>query len=163
MRVVFFRLVELLLAAMTFSGCYTYAAIDPAGATPGMEVRARVSAPFATQLASTLAMGESRVVEGRVVGNQSGLTLQVASVLPGTVGAPEGLFQQVQINRGDLLELESKQLDRGKTRLAVAAGAVAAIAVGVMIVRGSKSSGDNAVVEPPANFNIGILRIRLGA
>jgi hypothetical protein len=149
-------------AAVLCTGCYQYASIDPAGVAPGMEVRARVTAPLAAQLASTLAMGESRVVEGQVVDSQNGLTLKVASVLPGTVGTPEGLFQQIQINRSDLLELESKQLDRGKTRWAVGVTALAAVATGVLVVRGSKSSGDNAVVEPPANFTIGVLRFQLG-
>jgi hypothetical protein len=150
------------LAPVLLAGCYTYSPIDPASVTPGMEVRARVSAPLAAQLAPTLAMGQSRLVEGKVVDNQSGLTLKVASVLPGTVGAPEGLFQQVQITRTDLVELESKQFDRGKTRLVVGASAVVAIAAGIAIVRSGRSSGDNSVVEPPANFTIGILRIQLG-
>jgi hypothetical protein len=162
MRTVVRNVVVVCGAALVNTGCYTYSTIDPAGATPGMEVRARVTAPLAAQLASTLAMGESRVVEGQVVDTQSGLTLKVASVLPGAIGAPEGLFQQVQITRSDLLELESKQLDRGKTRLAVGVSAAAAIAIGVALVRAGRSSGDNAVVEPPANFNIGFLRIQLG-
>jgi hypothetical protein len=162
MRVAFLKSVGLLFAPLLVGGCYSYSTIDPAGVAPGMEVRARVTAPLAAQLASTLAMGESRLVEGQVVDSQNGLTLKVASVLPGTAGLPEGLFQQIQINRSDLVELESKQFDRGRTRLAVGVTAAVAIATGIAIVRGGKSSGDNSVVEPPANFTLGPLRIQLG-
>jgi hypothetical protein len=127
-----------------------------------MEVRARVSAATAAQLAPSLGIGDARLLSGSVVDQQAeGLTLRVASVPPGTIGAPDGLFQQILITRGDLLELESRQLDNTRTRFAIGAGVVGAAVVAVAILRGH-SSGESAVVEPPANFSLGLLRIHIG-
>jgi len=156
------RVVALLFAAVLFAGCYTYSPIEVAAVTPGMEVRARVSAATAAQLAPSLGMSDARLLSGSVVDAQDeGLTLKVASVPAGTVGAQEGLFQQILITHAQLLELESKQIDRTRTRVAVAAGVVGAAAVAAAILRGH-GSGESAVVEPPSNFDLGILRIRVG-
>jgi len=144
------------------AGCYTYSPIAVGAVTPGMEVRARVSAATAAQLAPSLGMTDARLLSGSVVDNPTeGLTLKVASVPAGTVGAQDGLFQQILITRTDLLELESKQLDNTLTRLAIGAGVLGAVGVAAAILRGH-GSGESAVVEPPANFSLGILRVRVG-
>jgi hypothetical protein len=154
--------VALLFTSALSAGCYTYTPIDLAAVTPGMEVRARVSAATAAQLGPSLGMSDARLLNGLVVDKPAeGLTLKVTSAPQGTVGAPEGLFQQILITRTDVLELESKKLDNGRTRLAVAAGVVGAVAVAAAILRGH-SSGASAVTEPPANFTLGVLRIRVG-
>jgi hypothetical protein len=163
MRVEVFKSVVGLFAVATLVGCYTYLPITLASATPGMEVRARVSATTAAQLGPSLGISDARLLSGPVVQNETeGLTLKVPTVPAGTIGAQEGLFQQVLISRGDLLELETRQLDRTRTGVAIGAAFVAATAITVAALHG-RSTGDNAVVEPPANFNIGVLRIRLGA
>lgn len=157
------RVVALLLVSALFAGCYTYTPIELAAVTPGMEVRARVSAATAAQLGPSLGMTDARLLSGSVVDTAgSGLTLKVASAPMGTMGAQEGLFQQILIARADVLEVESKKLDNTRTRVAVASGVVGAIAVAAAILRGH-SSGANAVTEPPANFTLGFLRIYLGA
>lgn len=155
--------IALLLAPAVLAGCYTYSPIEVAAVTPGMEVRARVSAVTAAQLGPSLGMGDARLLTGSVVDKQDeGLTLKVPSVPAGTAGAPpEGLFQQILITRAQLLELESKQLDNTRTRIAVAAGVVGVTAVAVAILRGH-GSGESAVVEPPANFSRGGLRVHVG-
>ena len=156
------RVVALLLAPVLLAGCYTYSPIEVAAVAPGMEVRARVSAATAAQLAPSLGMSDARLLSGSVVDQQAeGLTLKVASVPVGTIGAPEGLFQQILITRGELLELESKQLDNTRTRLAIGAGVVGAAVVAAAILRGH-GSGESAVVEPPANFSLGLLQIHVG-
>jgi hypothetical protein len=156
------RFVVLLLAPPLLAGCYTYSPIELAAVTPGMEVRARVSAATAVQLGPSLGMSDARLLSGSVVDQHAdGLTLKVASVPAGTVGAQEGLFQQILITRADLLELESKKLDDTRTRLAVGTGVVGAVALAATILHG-RSSGESAVTEPPANFNLGILRVHVG-
>jgi hypothetical protein len=136
------------------TGCYTYAPIELATVTPGMDVRARVRATTAEQLGPSLGMSDARLLSGSVVDlTPDGVTLRVESVRAGTIGAPEGLLQQILISRADVLELESKRLDQGRTRLAVAAGVVGAAALAVTIVRG-RSTGESAVTEPPANFTL---------
>src|SRR5690349_12537260 len=110
-----------------------------------MEVRARVTAGTAQQLAPSLRMSDARVLSGSVVETPvDGLTLRVASAPAGAVEAPDGLFQQVFIKRGELLELESRRLDNGRTRLAVGAGVVGAVALAATMLRGH-SSGESAV------------------
>jgi hypothetical protein len=151
-----------LFIAVMFGGCYTYLPINVASATPGMEVRARVSATTAAQLGPSLGISDARLLSGPVVQNEAdGLTIRVPTVPAGTIGAQEGLFQQIMINRGDLLEIESRQLDRTRTGVMIGAAFVGAAAIAVTALHGH-STGDAAVVEPPANFSIGVLRIRLG-
>src|SRR5262249_6692603 len=143
-----------------FAGCYTYSTIDAAGAAPGMEVRARVSAATAAQLGPTLGISNGRLLSGPVVRAESvGVTIRVPTVPMGTIGAQEGLYQELLINRGDLLELESRQLDRTRTGMMIGAAAVGAAVITVTLLHG-RSSGGNAVTEPPSNFNVMPLRVR---
>jgi len=106
-------------------------------------------------------MSDARLLSGPVVHNAAeGLTLRVPSAPIGTLGAQEGLFQQILINRGDLLELESRQLDRTRTGVLVGAAVMGAAVIAVTALHGH-STGDAAVTEPPANFSIGFLSIHL--
>ena len=156
------RAVGALVAPAAFAGCYTYSVIDVAGAKPGMDVRARVSMAGASQIGPALGVSEARLVSGAVVDNQrEGLTLKVATVPAGTMGAQDGLFQQILINRSDLLELESKQLDRGRTRFVVGAAIVGAAIVTATIIRSGRSTGEPAVTDPPSNFNRRSFGLRL--
>jgi hypothetical protein len=161
MRVAVVKSVGLLFAPVLVAGCYTYSTIDLASATPGMDVRARVSAATAAQLGPSLGMTDARLLSGPVVHKEAeALTIKVPSAPVGTIGAQEGLFQQILISRGDLLELESRQLDRTRTGVMIGAAFVGAAAIAITALHGH-SSGDAAVTEPPANFNIGFLTIRL--
>jgi hypothetical protein len=143
-----------LIAPAALAGCYSYSVIDVAGAKPGMDVRARVSMATASQIGPSLGVGDARLISGAVVDNQrDALTLKVPTVAAGTMGVQDGLFQQILINRGDVLELESKQLDRTKTRWVVGAAVVGAAVVTATIIKSGRSTGDNAVTDPPSNFN----------
>jgi hypothetical protein len=155
------KTISLLIAPVMFVGCYTYSAIDPASAAPGMEVRARVSAATAAQLGPSLGMSDARLLSGPVVQNDAeALTIKVPTAPIGTIGAQEGLFQQIPLNRRDVLELESRQLDRTRTGVAIGAAFVGAAVLAATMLHG-RSTGAEAVTEPPANFNIGVLRLRL--
>ena len=155
------RFIVLVFAVMAWTtGCYTYVPVDVAAVTAGTDVRARVKASAAEQLGPSLGLSDARVLSGAVVDlTPEGMTLKVESVRAGTLTAPEGLFQEILINRNDVLELESKRLDEGRTRLAVAAGVAGAAALAATILRG-RSSGESAVNEPPANFTL--LHFRVG-
>jgi hypothetical protein len=156
------RAVGALVAPAAFAGCYSYSVIDVAGAKPGMDVRARVSMATASQIGPSLGVSDARLISGAVVDNQrDGLTLRVPTVPAGTVGVQDALFQQILINRTDLLELESKQLDRTKTRWVVGAAVVGAAVVAATIIRSGRSTGDNAVVDPPSNFNRRGIHLRI--
>jgi hypothetical protein len=150
-----------LVALALFGGCYTYSTIDLASVTPGMEVRARVSAATAAQLGPSLGMSDARLLSGPIVQNDAdGLTIKVPTAPMGTIGAQEGLFQQILINRSDLLELESRRIDRARTGVVIGAAFVGATVIAVTALHG-RSSGDNAVTEPPANFNRGARGVHL--
>jgi len=155
------RFVVLVFAVIVATtGCYRYVPVDVAAVTAGTDVRARVKASAAEQLGPSLGLSDARVLSGPVVGlTPDGMTLRVASVPAGTLTAPEGLFQEILINRSDLIELESRRLDEGRTRLAVVAGLAGAAALAATILRG-RSSGESAVNEPPANFTL--LHFRVG-
>jgi hypothetical protein len=115
-----------------FAGCYSYAAIDPASATPGVDVRARISATAAERIAPLLG-AETRVLTGRLIDNAAAtMIVEVPSVSQSTrSGVMETLHQRVSITRGDLLELETRRLDRFRTGAIV--GGAAILAGGVLI------------------------------
>src|SRR5215831_2872972 len=153
MRIAVSRLLVVLCFPALFAGCYTYSTIDLASAAPGMEVRARVSAATAAQLGPSLGMSDARLLSGPIVQRDAdGLTIRVPSAPMGTIGAQEGLFQQILINRSDLLELESRQLDRTRTGVMIGAAFVGATVIAVTALHG-RSSGANPITEPPSNFN----------
>jgi hypothetical protein len=134
------------------SGCYTYAPLDSAGATPGSSVRARLSAPAAARIAPSLGNGDARVLDGVVVDARTGaLTLEVSSVPMGTATAQQGLFQRVNIASADILELERRTLDKQRTGLLVSAAIAGAGIITAAIIHG-QSSGSSAPSEPPSNF-----------
>ena len=120
-----------------------------------------MSAPTAAQLGPSLGIADARLLSGPVVNNEAdGLTIRVPTVPVGTIGAQDGLFQQVLISRRDVLELESRQLDRTRTGIVIGAVLAGATVIAVSSLHG-RSTGDAAVSEPPANFTIGFLSFRL--
>lgn len=135
-----------------FSGCYTYAPLDTAGATPGSNVRARLSIPAASRIATSLGNGDARVLSGIVIDTGKDVfTLEVPSVPMGTATAPQGLFQRVSIGRSDVLELERRTLDKPRTGIIVAAAIAGAGVITAAIVHG-QSTGANSPIEPTSNF-----------
>jgi hypothetical protein len=140
------------------AGCYTYTPIEATQVTPGMQVRARVTANTADRLASSLG-GEQRVMSGVVTAKQGpGLTLQVPTVPMGNVNAQQGLYQQIALAPSDVLELESKTLNRQRTGLLIGAG-VAAVGVAAAFLATGSSAGADAPPPPESNFLIGLLRL----
>ena len=134
------------------AGCYKYAPLDTADAKPGSSVRARLSVPAATRIAPSIVGGNARVLTGVVVdAGPSAFTLEVPSVPAGTPTAQQGLFQRVNIGRGDLVELERRTLDKQRTGAVIAAAIAGAGIIAAAIIHG-QSTGSNAPVEPPPNF-----------
>jgi len=151
------KLISLLLAPMLLTGCYNYSVVDPASVSPGMAVRARISASAAPRYSTMLGTSDARLLTGKLVDTQAGaLTLEVPAVPMGTVGAQEGLVQRVSVARGDVIELESRKLDSKKTGILIG---TASVGVGALIVAGLRghSSGEGAVTEPPINFVVRLL------
>src|SRR3954470_20049590 len=116
------------LPMLLLAGCYTYAPVQPAAVAPGTGVRARVSASAAEKIAPLLGSSDARLLAGTLIDNSSaGLIVEVPTmVVAGIAGASQTLNQRVSIAPGELLELETRKLDRGRTTLMV--GIVTAIA-----------------------------------
>jgi len=151
--------IALLFAPALLAGCYNYAAVDSANLTPGMAVRARISASAAPRYASTLGTSNARVLSGKLIDTQGGdLTLEVPAAPIGTVGAQEGLVQRLAVSRSDVLELEARRYDAKKTGMLIGVAAVG-IGAGVAVALRGKSSGEGAVQEPPVNFVIKLVRL----
>lgn len=110
------------------SGCYTYAPTALDDVPRGAEVRARVTAAEMARIREALPAQE-RSVEGVVLEGSDPLLLRVP--LPAFAGArPSGaLHQQLSIPRAEVVEVEVKRLDRARTGLLVASGALVVGAV----------------------------------
>ena len=110
------------------TGCYTYTPVQPTSVTPGAGVRARVSASAAERIAPLVGVNDARLLTGTFVGTDAaGFLVEVPTTSQvGTAGSFQSLAQRISIPRGDLLELETRTLDR--TRTAVVVGGVAIIA-----------------------------------
>jgi hypothetical protein len=91
-----------------------------------MGVRARVSATAAEQISPLLGGADARVLTGKFIESSSGaLLVEVPTMVPGRSGASaQSLYQRISIAPGQLVELESRQLDRAKTGLVVGAAAI---------------------------------------
>jgi hypothetical protein len=114
-------------------GCYTYAPIEPPAVRPGTGVRVRVSAAGADRLEPLLGTSSARLLSGVLIENRTDtIIVQVPSVVPAEVGtALQTLYQRVSIPRTDLLELETRRLDRFRTT-ALAGAAALVITAGVI-------------------------------
>lgn len=148
------------MAPMMFVGCYMYVPVEPSAVPPGSEIRARIAAPAAARIAETLGLSDTRLLNGTLVHLQDGgITLSVQTAPPGTVGAPKGIFQNVDIRKPDLLEVEVARLD--KTRTGIAAAIVAGgIILGISLLHGQGSTA-TMPTEPPSNLSRGFLHPRL--
>ena len=149
------------LCVPLFAACYTYAPIDAGVLQPGMSVRARVSGAASDRLAPLLGATNSRLLTGTTIEANSGaFIIEVPMVVQAEVGTTfQTLYQRVSISRGELLELETRKLDRGRTGL-VAGGA--AIVAGSAIVKSlSNGSGlDRASPGGSADSRLPPVRIR---
>ena len=99
-----------------------------------MGVRARITASAAEQVAPLLGVSDARVLTGKLVDNASGtMIVEVPTMVPARAGASaQSLYQRISIAPNQVVELESRQLDRTRTALVVGAtvfvGTTAAIA-----------------------------------
>ena len=111
-----------------------------------MGVRARISAAAAEQVAPLLGVSDARILTGKLIDNASGtMIVEVPTMVPARAGASaQSLSQRISITPGQLVELESRQLDRGKT----------AIVVGAVVVIGGSAAiaafkGGSGLDRPP--------------
>lgn len=132
------------------AACYTYAPVDPAGISPGMGVRARVSAAAGERIAPLLGSTQARLLDGTVVEASSDtMILEVPTVVRAEIGpSVQTLRQRVSLGRADVLEMESRKLDSFRTRVLVGGVAAIVISTAVRALKGEpgkdKLPGDGA-------------------
>ena len=125
------------------SACYTYAPIEPGRVQPGTGVRARISPAAAEQLSLLIGTPTGRVLSGRLVSSSSDtMIVEVPSVMQAsTGGSVETLHQRVAIARADLVELETRRLDRLRTTAVVGGIAVAVATIVITALDKDPGSG----------------------
>lgn len=127
---------------VALSGCYTFRPAAAGDLTPGQTVRVRVAGGYADSLGVLLQRPDARLVEGSVVERDNGATLlevQVAGSLEGM--RFESLNQRVEIPHDEVVEVELKELDKGKS---YGVGALAAAAIAGIVIRQLSADGGGA-------------------
>jgi hypothetical protein len=136
-------IVALLLAAT--SGCYTFQPISADGIGPGQDVRVRVTGAFSDSLAPLLMRDDARILEGPVIsGDRASILMDVpvSNELRGI--RTETLNQRVEIPRDAMVDVETKELSKGRTY-----GLVAFVVAGATAVVISQFSGDSGGSDLP--------------
>jgi len=127
-----------LFAPALVAGCYTYAPVQSSTLAPGTGVRARVSATAAERVAPLLGVSDARVLTGTLIDNQSGtLIVEVPTLASLTVGSSgQTLNQRISITPSDLVEIESRRLDRQRTGLVIGAAVIVGASATVAALKG---------------------------
>ncbi|MEM7417920.1 MAG: hypothetical protein AAF389_20700 [Gemmatimonadota bacterium] len=127
---------------VALSGCYTFRPADAGDLSPGETVRVRVAGGYADSLSVLLQRPDGRLLEGSVVERDASamlLEVQVSSELQGM--RFEALNQRVEIPTTEVVEVELKELDKGKT---YGVAALAAVAIAGIVVRQLNADGGGA-------------------
>ncbi|MEX2466870.1 MAG: hypothetical protein WD995_08160 [Gemmatimonadota bacterium] len=116
----------LFAATLLSSGCYSYTAVPLELAPEGEDVRVLVTRRGAFELSEiTAVQGEIPSVRGRIVSKEQGEILLRVPVAQRTDGFHMvSLDQTVRVPTGEILQVERRDFDRGKTAL-LGAGALA--------------------------------------
>ncbi len=141
------------------AGCYTYAPADVSSVRPAAGVRATVSTAAATRIAPLLGTTDAHVLTGTLIESSSGtLLIEVPTTVRAGVGeAQQSLFQRVSIAPNELVDLETRTLDRRRTALVVGGVALLAGSAALAALRGGPTS-DLPPRTSPAETRIPVLR-----
>jgi hypothetical protein len=147
-----------LLLSPLLVGCYTYAPIEPATAPVGTEVRAHISGAASDRIAPIIQAFNTRVLNGKIDENKSGdIVLEVptgAMLNTGDVIAP--LVSRVPLQRGDVVQLETRRISGVRTGLMI--GSIAAV-VGIASYLALNAGSDGGRVPPDGGGGPPINRI----
>jgi len=149
-----------LLPLALVAGCYTYAPLDATEIRPGIDVRARVAAPTATQIAPLLGVSDARLLAGTVVAaGADTMIVEVPTAVRAEVGNTlQTLHQRVSVPRSAVLELETRRVDRFRTGALV--GGVS-LGVAAIVVKAMKNNRGKEAM--PGGGGPGEIRIPISA
>lgn len=151
----------LLFVFPLLAGCYAYAPIDPAAVRPGTSVRARVSAAGADRIAPLLGASDARQLSGRLVDTRADtMIVEVPSVRQTSLPGMELLHQRVSIPRSDLLELETRRLDRLRTAAVAGSAAILLAVIAINALENDPGTGNTPPGGGGNEVRIPLLRLR---
>ncbi len=147
------------LAATT--GCYSYIPSSVEDVSPGTPVRIRLTAVEAGRLVDQR-LTNARLLTGTLVQGDGEQLLVDTSV--GHNDAERGMrsvVQRVAVPAHEVLEMERRQLDKGRTGLVVGAGTVALGVVIALQSRGGSGSTDTPGGGTQESRRVPILSLRI--
>jgi hypothetical protein len=151
----------LAVAGAVTTGCYAYRPVSPEAVTLQADIRARLTEAQARELAAVLPNGD-RVIEARVLEQQSDGFLLLVPVVTELRGARvETMHQRVMVPRSGLVEVEVRELDRVRTGVAIAAGAVVVGGVIAAIADRAVNPGSGGGGPGGTDFRAIIVRVPL--
>jgi len=157
---------SVLLLALSLAGCYRYVPSRLSEVGPEQDVRIRVAEDEASRLADFTRDG-GRVVDGRVVEQgPDSLLVRVESRGELRGARLQMLYQRVNVSRPAVLEIERRELDKGRTYLLTGAGVVAIAAVAAAGIAGGGSDtppdggGPQESVVPSSSLRVPLLGVR---
>lgn len=149
------------LATLVCSACYAYtpAALDEVA--PQQDVRLSLSQAEAARL-EPYRGSASRTLDGRVteIGGDS-LTVRVEAVSQLRGVRVETLYQYLHVAHADVLDVELKKLDKGRTYLLTGAGVVAAAALVISRIGGNSGASGPNQGGGPFEAVVPVLTLRL--
>ena len=135
-----------ILCVLATSACHTFRPVVIDELTAGQNIRARITGAFSDSL-SPILLRDAREFEGIVVENSGSSLLMEIPVDQRLAGLRfETLSQRVEIPAAEFLDLEIKELDRGRTVLAI--GFVVAAVGGFVLAQLNKRSGGGSSSGP---------------
>jgi hypothetical protein len=150
------------LLPLLLAGCYAYAPIKPGRVQPGTNVRVRVSGAAAERLAPLLGASDARLLSGRLVENRADtMIVEVPTITQASIGTSiEQLHQRLSIPRAELLELETRRLDRWRTAALVGSAAIIVGAVVIRAINGEPGAGNTPGGGGPPEARVPLPRLR---
>lgn len=144
---------------LVLAGCFRTVPVSLDTLRPQEQLRVSLSPQAAAQVAEVVGSQSQRVNARLVAVGPTEVSLLVSSAYREPGVRSSNLYQQVRVSRSDLLSVERRELDRGKTALVAGGAAAVAIAVAVKALTGT-AGGDTS--SPPgggADARIPLLRL----
>ena len=144
------RAVLALSGAVVLAGCYQYVPRSLDAMPIGARVRAQLSSEAELAFRDSLGI-DARVVKGTLVDrNPQRVLLEVRTASGAPAFGERSLYQRVAVTPQDVLRVEFRELNRGKTSvLAVAMAGVAAFVIVELVGRNRPGAPDPSGGPPP--------------
>lgn len=145
------------------AGCYNYTPIAPTTVQPGVEVRATINGAASDRVAPITGTFDNRLLTGNVIENNGGtLVVEIPTgAVPNTGASVVQMHQRVNLAPADMVRLETRKLDVGRTSLLASAIVAGAAAAAIAVVHASTSHSSDPIIDNGNPINlIPVLKFR---